>query len=158
MSDDTTTSDLRVEVTVERPLDHVFSVFTTRIDEWWPRPYRLGPAERADVRIDPQAGRWYEVGADGSTCDWGRVLAWDPPRHVALGWQLTPTFDAEPDPERASRVDVWFSAVDAGRTVVTLEHCGFERHGDGWQSMRDGVDGPGGWPGILAGFSELAAR
>ena len=39
-----------------------------------PRQYRLSQAERTDVRIEPdEGGRWFEVNADGGTCDWGQV-------------------------------------------------------------------------------------
>ncbi len=151
-------TDVRVHVTVHASIDRAFRVFTERCDEWWPRSYRLGEAERTDVLLEPRVGgRWYEQAADGTECDWGRVLTWDPPSRVVLAWQITPRFTPEPDPERASRIDVRFVADGPNRTVVTLVHSEFERHGDDWESMRDGVAHEGGWPGIMKTYADLAA-
>lgn len=41
--------------------------------------------------------------------------------------------------------------------MVTVVHSQFERHGDGWRAMRDGVANAGGWPGILPAYARLAA-
>lgn len=150
--------DVRVEVTVEASIDRAFTVFTERCDTWWPRSYRLGEAERTGLVLEPGVGgRWYQRDAAGTECDWGRVLTWDPPRHLVLAWQIAPGFAPEPDPERASRVDVRFVADGPDRTRVTLVHSEFERHGEGWESMREGVAHEGGWPGTMAAYADLAA-
>jgi uncharacterized protein YndB with AHSA1/START domain len=155
-----TTSDateIRAEVLVKAPIDRAFAVFTERGDHWWPRPYRLGKTDRLDLRVEPQVGgRWYERTADGEECDWGRVLVWDPPGHVALSWQIAPGFSPEPDERRSSRIDVRFAPEGPARTVVTLVHSEFERHGVEWKSMRDGVSGDTGWPGLLQAYAALA--
>jgi uncharacterized protein YndB with AHSA1/START domain len=157
-SSDRVGNEVRVDVTVDGPIERAFAVFAEHCDSWWPRSYRLGEAERTDVLLEPRVGgRWYERLADGSECDWGRILAWDEPGHVVLSWQIAPDFTREPDPERASRVDVRFVADGASRTVVTVVHSEFERHGDGWESMRDGVAHDGGWPGIMATYAEVVA-
>jgi uncharacterized protein YndB with AHSA1/START domain len=151
-------NDVRVEVTVEAPIERAFAVFREQVDSWWPRAYRLGESERADVVLEPRAGgRWYEQLVDGTQYDWGQVLAWDAPDHLVLSWQIAPNFTPEADAERASRVDVRFAADGAERTVVTMVHSEFERHGEGWESMREGVAHEGGWPGIMAAYAELAA-
>src|SRR5690349_19494754 len=93
------------------------------IDSWWPRDHRVGPVEMASAVLEPRAGgRWYEVGVDGTTIDWGLVLAWDPPRHVAMSWHLDGDFRHDADRNAASRVDVFFEAVDPTSTTVTLVH------------------------------------
>jgi hypothetical protein len=44
--------------------------------------------------IEPRVGgRWYEGGDDGSTCDWGRVLSWEP--HARLQTEDEVRFIAE---------------------------------------------------------------
>ncbi|HEU4563640.1 MAG TPA: SRPBCC family protein [Gemmatimonadaceae bacterium] len=150
-------AEVRVEVVVKAPIERAFQVFTERADSWWPRSHRLGEAERTGVVLEPRVGgRWYERGADGSSCDWGRVLVWDPPRHLVLAWQIGVGFKPESDPLRASRVDIRFAEDAPGQTRVTLVHSGFERHGAGWESLRDGVAHEGGWPGILAIYAEVA--
>lgn len=150
---------VRVEVSVDASIERAFSVFTEQCDLWWPREYGLGPVERIALTMEPQlGGRWYETGRDGSEHDWGVVLAWEPATYLALSWMIAPGFRPEPDPARASRVDVHFVADGPHRTVISLTHSGFEHHGEGWQSMRDGVAGEGGWPGVLRSFAGRAAQ
>jgi uncharacterized protein YndB with AHSA1/START domain len=96
-----------------------------------------------------EGGRWYEVGVDGSECDWGRVLAWEPPTRVVLAWQIGTTWKYDPDPDRASEVHVAFTDVGSGRTRVELEHRHLDRHGAGWEGVRDAVASQGGWPGSM---------
>jgi uncharacterized protein YndB with AHSA1/START domain len=151
--------EVRVSRTVAAPLARVFEAFTAEMDAWWPRDHRLGAAERRDVVVEPhEGGRWFERGIDGSTCDWGRVLQWDPPHHVVLSWMIGLGFVPGTDPERASRVDVRFEEAGPDATTITIAHSAFEAHGDGWQSMRDAVAGPGGWPDIARALARLAER
>jgi hypothetical protein len=131
---------VRTAVTVGAAAERAFHVFTQRCDEWWPRSYRLGKTERVGVVLEPHTGgRWYERTADGEDCDWGQVLAWDPPEHLTLSWQIGIGFVPESDPQRASRVDITFVETGPARTTVTVVHSEFERHGEGWESMREGV-------------------
>lgn len=152
-------TDVRVSIDVNAPMERTFQVFTERVATWWPAAYRLGGSDWVDVVIEPRVGgRWFEVADDGADCDWGRVLAWDPPNHVALSWQIGVRFEAQSDPELASRVDVQFVADGPDRTTVTLVHSDFEKHGEGWEGMRGGVAHEGGWPGILTAFAGAAAE
>jgi uncharacterized protein YndB with AHSA1/START domain len=153
-----TTDEIRVEVTVAAPIEHAFAVFTEQVDAWWPRAYGLGAAARTDLVLEPgEGGRWFERAADGTECDWGRVVVWEPPQHLVLSWQIAPGFVPENNLDRASRVDIRFAADGPERTVVTLVHDAFERHGAGWESMRDAVAAEGGWPGIMATYRALAS-
>jgi uncharacterized protein YndB with AHSA1/START domain len=150
--------DVRLEVQVAAPPEHGFAVFTQRCDDWWPREYRLGAGERVDTVIEPRAGgRWYERTADGEENDWGRVLEWDPPHHVALSWQITPQFGPEPDGQRASRVDVHLTPDGPDRTTVSLVHSQIQRHGEGWEGLRGALAADGAWPGIMRAYAALAA-
>jgi uncharacterized protein YndB with AHSA1/START domain len=84
---------IQKELTVEAPLDRAFRVFTASMGAWWPKSHHIGKSALADCVIEPRVdGRWYEVDDDGSTCDWGKVLAWDPPRRLVLAWQLNQEF------------------------------------------------------------------
>lgn len=49
-----------------------------------------------------------------------------------------------------------FTAKGPGRTHVELEHRNLDRHGDGWEGVRDAVGSPGGWN--LERFAEAAAE
>ena len=153
-----TATSTSTEVTVAVARERAFKAFTAGFGAWWPRDHHIGQAEMVDGVIEPAVGgRWFERGADGSECEWGRVLAWDPPNHVGLSWHLDGEFAYDPDPDRSSRVDVHFTAVDGG-TLVVLTHSGLDRHGPGWESLSTGVASPNGWQGIVRGFATHIAE
>jgi uncharacterized protein YndB with AHSA1/START domain len=147
----------RATLRVAVPVEQAFQVFTEQMGSWWPADHHIGQAPLAQVVVEPRAGgRWFEVGADGAECPWGRVLAWGPPDHVALAWHLDPRFEYDPDESRASRVDVHFRPVGPAMTAVELVHSGLERHGAGWQLLRDAIASPEGWPAVVASYGRLA--
>jgi uncharacterized protein YndB with AHSA1/START domain len=140
---------------VQAPVDRAFAVFTEGFGSWWPATHHLGDAELADAIIEPRAGgRWYERNADGSECDWGHVIAWEPPHRVLLAWQLDA--DWRYDPDLITEVDVRFEA-DGDGTRVTFEHRHLERMGDRSEEVRGAIDSPEGWRGILASYRETVA-
>lgn len=144
-------------VTVRTTREHAFAVFTERFATWWPAGHHIGEADLADAVIEPRAGgRWYEKGVDGSECDWGTVLAYEPPERVLLSWHLQSDWSYDPDPARASEVEVRFVAEAEDRTRVELEHRHIERHEDP-DGVARGVDSPNGWAMILTSFAEGAA-
>jgi hypothetical protein len=138
-------------LTVEAPIERAFAVFTAGFASWWPRSHHIGESELVDAIIEPRAGgRWYERNADGSECEWGHVIAWEPPDRVLLAWQLDA--DWRYDPEMVTEVDVRFEA-DGDRTRVHFEHRHLERMGDRAEEVRRSIDSPEGWRGILAGYA-----
>lgn len=167
MSDQTTTAAtvVRKTVTVEAPIERAFMVYTEMCGTWSPPDHHLGPADLADVVIEPEVGgRWYEKGVDGSECDWGTVLAWDPPNHLALTWQINALDGSEggwsydPDPDRASRIEVHFVAEGPAITRVELEHSQIERHGPSWELISTGVASSDGWELSLNRYAEAVAK
>src|SRR5215469_4219667 len=83
MSSAATVPAIQGTVSLDVPVERAFSVFTDSIGTWWPRDYHIGQADMADAIMEPhEGGRWYERGVDGSECDWGRVLAWEPPHRL----------------------------------------------------------------------------
>ena len=87
-------------------------------------------------------------------CDWGRVLAWEPPHRLLLAWQLDAQWEF--DPALVTEVEVRFVADAGGGTTVTLEHRHLERYGAGAESARAGLVFEGGWFGLLERFRGLA--
>jgi uncharacterized protein YndB with AHSA1/START domain len=142
-------------LTVRAPVERAFAVFTDGFGSWWPATHHLGDAELADAIIEPRAGgRWYERNADGSECDWGHVIAWEPPHRVLLAWQLDA--DWRYDRDLITEVDVRFEP-DGDGTRVTFEHRHLERMGDRSEEVRRAIDSPEGWRGILANYREAVA-
>jgi uncharacterized protein YndB with AHSA1/START domain len=149
---------LRLSTEVAVGVDRAFEVFTRDFDRIKPREHNLLGEEIAETVLEPRAGgRLYDRGVDGGTCDWGRVLAFDPPQRLVLAWDISPQWQLETDPDRTSEVEVTFTALDAGRTRVDLEHRHLDRHGDGWQGLRGALDAEGGWPLYLDRYTQLVA-
>ena len=99
-------------------------------------------------------GRWYEVTEDGGTCEWGRVLAWDPPRRVVLAWQLNADFRYDPD--FVTEVEVRFTALAMRETRVDFEHRNLDRFGSADAAKRLLGSMDQGWGQILGAFVQSA--
>ncbi len=144
---------VRVNASVER----AFDAFTTRFNSWWPRSHHIAKVEMAEAIVEPFAGgRWYERGEDGSECDWGKVLVWEPPGRLVLAWQINAQFAY--DPSLVTEVEVRFIEENAKLTRIELEHRYLERLGDDGHAFRAQVDSSGGWGHILSLYAEQAAR
>ena len=157
MSTDTDALTVTRSITVNASRERAFTVFTEKFFTWWPKTHHIGEAEMADAVIEPRVGgRWYERGTDGAECEWGEVLAYDPPARIVLSWHLQGDWRYDPDPAKASEVEVEFTKGTDGRTTVVLTHRHLDRHGDEGAVYR-GVDAPGGWPGILADYAEACS-
>jgi uncharacterized protein YndB with AHSA1/START domain len=151
-------TSVRKSIVVNAPIAHAFKVFTEGFNTWWPRTHHIGKVEPYTAIVEPrEGGRWFERGADGSECDWGRVLAFSPPTRVAVSWHLNASYAYDPDPTRASRVEVTFHDEGNGKTRVELIHSDLDRHGAGWEKIRESVGSPGGWGGILEAFGASTA-
>ncbi|HEY7005579.1 MAG TPA: SRPBCC family protein [Sphingomicrobium sp.] len=147
---------VRKSIFVEAPPAHAFDVFTRGIGRWWPKSHKIGAIDLDKPVIEPRAdGRWYQLGVDGSECDVGKVLEWDPPARLVLAWQLTA--DWTYDPDLITEVEVTFTAEGPG-TRVDLEHRKLERIGERAEAMREAIDSPNGWGLLLGLFSETSAK
>jgi len=146
---------VRKSVVIHAPQAHVFRVFHEHHDAWWPRAHHIGKTETFEARLEArQDGRWYEVGDDGSECDWGRVLAWEPHERVLLSWDINLQWQYEPG--FGVEVEVRFIAETPERTRLELEHRKLEKYGDQAEMMRAVFDSMEGWGGTLAALASAA--
>ncbi|MGD0629276.1 MAG: SRPBCC family protein [Terracidiphilus sp.] len=153
---------VRKSVRVQAGIARAFSVFVEQMETWWPPTHHIGKTPFEAIFIEPRVGgRWYERDVDGKMTDWGKVLAWDPPHRVTLSWHVGPGHDqpdwvCDPDPAKASEVEIRFTAQGPATTLVELEHSKLERHGEGYEQLRAIFDGPGAWITILELFAKAA--
>jgi len=153
-----TPSCVHESITVEAPIDHAFKVFTDEMGSWWPPDHHILQAPLAEMVFEPRVGgHIYDRGTDGSECRWATVLAYEPPARLVFTWNIGLDWRLESDPDRVSEIEVLFTAEGPGRTRVELEHRRIERHGEGWEAMRDAVGSPNGWTIGLQRFAERAA-
>lgn len=157
MSSDTADTSVRTEITLDVPLERAFRVFTERFDHIKPREHNMLAVDIAQSVFESQVGgRIYDRGVDGSECQWGRVLTYDPPTRLVFSWDISPRWQIETDLARSSEVEVRFIAEGERRTRVELEHRHLDRHGEGWQGLAAGVRGDQGWPLYLQRLAEAS--
>jgi uncharacterized protein YndB with AHSA1/START domain len=147
---------VRKSFEVELPPPETFQLFTSDMALWWPATHHLGPSPMIEIVIEPRVGGgWFEVDQDGTTCQWGSILAWEPPDKLVLAWGLQSDWKFSPDLSKSSEVEVRFVPMGDSATLVEFEHRYLERHYEG-EKIAVGVNS--GWDVILEGFKVLAAK
>ena len=148
-----TIAPVRKTIHVKASAAHAFEVFTAGLDRWWPKDHGIGKTPRKAVVMETRlGGHWYELAEDGTRTNVGRIIAWEPPQRFVMSWDINSEW--KPDTTVSSEVEVRFIAEAPDRTRVELEHRNIDRHGDGWESVREGVDNEDGWPLYLRRYAE----
>lgn len=160
--EDATKEPVRKNVHVRANIARAFKVFTEGIDSWWPRTHHIGASPMTRAVLEGRlGGRCYSEQADGSECDWGRVVSWEPPHRFVMAWLIKLDGQAwlpESDASLCSEVEVNFKPQPDGSTLVELEHRNFERMLSGGAMMRAGVNQEGGWNGLMLLFQQEAEK
>jgi uncharacterized protein YndB with AHSA1/START domain len=147
-------TSVRTSIVVDVPAERAFEVFTQEMPSWWHPDHHILEGELAEMVFEPRVGgHIYDRGVDGSECRWATVLAYDPPARLVFSWNISLDWKLETDRDKTSEVEVTFTPEGADRTRVELEHRHLDRHGSGWEKMRDAVGSPGGWSGGLERFA-----
>ena len=145
---------IRHDVTVPVSTDRAFEAFTDGLAGWWPPEYTWSGDVLETIAIEPRpGGRCYERGPHRFSCDWGRVTACEPAVRLVFLWQIAPDRTPQPNPDRASGVEVRFAEEDASATRVALEHRAFERHGEQGGAYREGMASRQRWPELLRRYT-----
>ncbi len=111
---------VRQSTIVRSDVGHTFEAFVRLIGSWWPvEPLSVGGHRVRDLTVEPRlGGRVYETWDDGTTVDWGEVVAWEPPGRFVMSWLNTPA---------PTEVELTFTALGPALTRVAVEHRGWER-------------------------------
>jgi uncharacterized protein YndB with AHSA1/START domain len=157
ISGGTDPNTVRKVMSVKAPPVIAWRVFTEKMGTWWPlAQYKIGKTKAVDAVIEPRVGgRWYERGEDGSACEWGTVLAWEPPSRLVLSWDISA--DWQYDATLKTEIEVRFIAVGQDGTRVELEHRHLDRYGARRDEMRRIFDTEGDWGRVLEMFARAAA-
>ena len=147
---------VRRQIVVAAPVEKAFAVFTERFGDFKPREHNMLAVPIAETVFEPRVGgAIYDRGTDGSECEGATVLVCEPPDRVVFSWNISPSWQIEPDASRRREVEVRFVAEDEQRTRVELEHRHLDRHGDGWEGTREGVAASDGWSLYLRRYDDL---
>jgi DNA-binding transcriptional ArsR family regulator/uncharacterized protein YndB with AHSA1/START domain len=142
-------------IVVDVPPKRAFDFFLQQ-ERWWPiATHHMAEPPGETAVLEPfVGGRWYERARDGSETDWGTVLAFEPPHRILLSWRMSADWTCEPDPDRASEIEVTFFPDGRNRTRVVYEHRHLERYGDRGERMRDALERPGAAATVLHAFQD----
>jgi uncharacterized protein YndB with AHSA1/START domain len=147
MSTEATTATIRRSVTVQRPQEEAFRLFTEGISSWWPfASHSIGGERTKEAVLEGLGGRLYERQDDGTEADWADVLAFDPPERILLSWRVDPSC-------ASTEVEILF-VPDGEGTRVELEHRGWENVEAGGPERRESY--ASGWVRVLERFAEAA--
>lgn len=136
--------NIKKSISVDATQQRAFRVFTEGMDRWWPRDHHIGTSPLERMVVEPRTGgRWYSLSKDGSECDIGRVLAWEPYGRVSLSWQINGQWKF--DPSFFTEVEVTFTSEGPRKTRVELEHKNIERFGAAAEDMRKAFEADSGW-------------
>ena len=148
---------VRRSVIVKADPQRSFAAFTANMASWWPASHTIGGFQKPEIVLEGRVGgRWYERSPEGAECAWGKVLVWDPPGRLVLGWQINGLWKY--DPTLLTEVEIIFTAVAPGETRVDLEHRNLERFGEHATTMHDMVGNEHGWSGILKIYGAYAEK
>ena len=159
MIDQAVVTPVLKSVTVKTSAAHAFHVFTAGFHTWWPKSHHIGKSPMKKAILEEKVGgRCYTEQEDGTECDWGSILAWEPPTRVVMAWQITGQWQFEPDLAKSSEVEIRFTPLADGSTRVDLEHRHLERHGADAAAVRTGIDSPNGWGALMQLYAAEAQR
>jgi uncharacterized protein YndB with AHSA1/START domain len=150
-------STIQHVLTVPLSAEPAFALFVHKLMAWWPREYTWSNDVLELIAIEPVlGGRCFERGPQRFEVDWGRVLVWEPPARLVFTWQISPRREPEPNPAKASEVEVRFHPRAANTTEVSFEHRLIDRHGAGSAEYHTALSTPQGWPYILGRYQAQA--
>lgn len=147
-----TIAPIRRTIEVAIPPERAFAAFSTRMHSWWPIAHSISDEPRAAIEMEPHPGGWWgQIGERGGRTQWGKVLAWEPPGRLLLGWQIDAQWQFDPD--LLTELELTFAPVGLN-TLVTLEHRNLERLGDSAELVAEQLRN--GWPGVVQSYADFA--
>jgi uncharacterized protein YndB with AHSA1/START domain len=139
---------VRQSTLVRSDIGHTFEVFVREIGVWWPvQMISRGQQRVRDVTIEQRlGGRVYETWDDGTTVEWGELLAWEPPTRFVMTWHATAV---------STEVELTFAELGPALTRVSVCHRGWEALTE--EQLSKDCAGPGGYLGgaFNAGWTHI---
>ena len=159
MTETSNPTGVSASIEVHAAAQRAFEVFTRDFGAFKPAEHNLLAVPIVETVVETHVGgHIIDRGADGSECPWATVLAYDPPDRFVFSWNISPYWQIETDTDKRSEVEVTFTELGRNRTRVEINHRHLDRHGDGWDGVREGVSTDDGWPLYLQRYAtHLAA-
>jgi len=148
-----TIAPIRRTIEVAVPPQRAFTLFATRMHDWWPMGHSISDDPRVGIEMESQVGGWWgQIGERGTRTQWGKVLAWEPPGRLLLAWQINAEWCYDPD--LVTELELTFTPVGSN-TLVVLEHRNLDRFGASAEKIAEQLRN--GWPGVVQHYADFAA-
>lgn len=145
---------LNKSIEVDLSTEQAFNAFINELTLWWPKAYTWSKDKLMEISINAiPGGHCTEMGPNDFRCDWGTVSQVTYGDHISIKWQISALRVPEPDPDKASEVQIYFRKVNDKRTRIELKHDKFKNHGSGYEEYREAMDAEQGWDYILTCFA-----
>lgn len=99
-----------------------------------------------------------EYGPYDFRCDWGRVLETIEGEKIIFLWQIDAKRAPQPDTQKCSEVELWFSQVDERVSQLQLIHRHFENHGEKHQQYYELMNSEQGCDFIINAFIDYSTQ
>ena len=146
------------EVKVDSLASEAYQKFVYEFNEWWPKEYTWSQDVLHEISIDAHKdGLCSEIGPYGFRCDWGRVTDLEEGTFIEMKWQIGPTREPLPNPDKASDILIEFTEDDEG-TLIVFQHFNIGNHGERAEEYRNLMNSEQGWDYILGCFKNYCAQ
>lgn len=132
-----------------------FNKFQKELQIWWPKQYTWSKEKLVILKIEDKVnGHCSEIGPDDFRCDWGRVLEIEKGKRIKFLWQIDHDRVPQPNPDKASEVEITFEDINEKNCTLKLVHRYFERHDVKQHLYFETMNGQHGWDYILSCFTD----
>lgn len=137
---------LERSIQVNCPVERAFTLFVTRLNDWWPKSHR--PSATSELSLEPfVGGRILARIGDADVKLMGEVLVYEPPSLLIYTWYPGAL-------DRPTRVEVRFKPTDDGSLVEVIHSEGDSGLSEKWdERVKSFIKG---WSAVLPAFAEFA--
>jgi uncharacterized protein YndB with AHSA1/START domain len=146
---------ININMNLDLKKEDAFEKFVYQFSNWWPKEYTWSGQKLKSINIMGEVNaKCYEIGPYDFRYDWGRILEIKSPHRIVFTWQISPARIPEPDPDKASEIEINLIA-DNNSTILQFVHRNFSKHGVGWEKYLESLKSEQGWTYILKKYKEF---
>ena len=136
-----------------------FNKFINELQMWWPKEYTWSKDKLVLLKMGNNVNELCsEIGPDNFHCDWGKILEIEQGKKIKFSWQIDYNRVPQPDPAKASEVEVTFENAGAANCSVKIIHRNLDKHEIKQHLYFEALNGQHGWDYILGCFTDYCTN